>query len=270
MFATRRELQKFKALGYEVETIAGYVYPKALCGAIPLHGFWSKPKYHEYTIYDSEKPALGSLEYQGITGFVYLPSTITPPTIHEVGAYANQHCEANKKYLISVIPLWHTVQRDMVYVTTEVEATVFRRKGYLPYAESKGWKMFSKNVPGSVPLYRLYNSHPSVVDHMFATAEKKGEWLKRGYTQEGIAGYIYPDNRCGTKRLHQLWQGFEYAEKAYSAQSIYRKVGRSHQDHEYAVDEREVHSLTHTWKYENQGCVGYVYDPSTPSSGSVY
>lgn len=166
--------------------------------------------------------------------------------------------------------MWHTVHRDMVYVTSEVEAATFRRKGYVPYAQAKGWKMFSKKVPGSVPLYRLYNPHPSTIDHMFALEEKKHEWTSRGYHEEGIAGYVYPHGICGAKRLHQLWLGHEYAEKAYAAKSIYRKLGKSHQDHEYAVDVSEVKWLVDNFKYENQMCVGYVYDPSTPSSGSVY
>ncbi|KAL0958264.1 hypothetical protein HGRIS_000417 [Hohenbuehelia grisea] len=270
MFATDSDVQKYKSLGYSVEVTAGYVYPKERCGAIPLHGFSKPGVYHEYTATQRERGILAAeLHYQGIAGFVYPPTVITPSP--DVDTHDTQHCESNKKYLIGVTPLWHAVHRDMVYVTDPGEIALFKQKGYGSYAASKGWKMFSKRVPGSVPLYRLYNSDPAVIDHMFALGQTKGAWTSRGYIEEGIAGYVYPDGRCtGTKRLEQLWMGYEFVTKAYSATSIYRKVGRSHQDHEYTVDGNEVKWLTDSWKYRRQVSVGYVYHPSTPSSETIY
>ncbi|OAX35549.1 hypothetical protein K503DRAFT_773349 [Rhizopogon vinicolor AM-OR11-026] len=66
--------------------------------------------------------------------------------------------------------------------------------------------IFTTQVSGSIPLYRLYN--PTTVDHLYttSTAQKGSAVAQDGYRYEEIAGYVYESDVCpDTVPLYHLY-----------------------------------------------------------------
>lgn len=106
------------------------------------------------------------------------------------------------------------------------------------------------HLPGTVPLYRYYNGHPSTYDHYY-TITDKGPVIAGGagssWIREGFEGYIYPSAQTGTTPLYQYWNPV---------------LG----DHFYTIN---VNELGPSGKdgYSFEKIEGYVY--ATPATGTV-
>ncbi|MFH1391813.1 MAG: hypothetical protein ABIH20_05870 [Candidatus Diapherotrites archaeon] len=115
--------------------------------------------------------------------------------------------------------------------------------------------IYETQEPGTVPLYRMWNGSSGNEDHFYtadfaernrviATYAGYGAGASsHGYADEGIAGYIYPDNfhPSGTVPLYRLWKG-DFG-------------GR---DHFYTTN-LEERNIAISNGYHDEGITGYVW-----------
>ena len=104
--------------------------------------------------------------------------------------------------------------------------------------------IYSKQISGSVPLYRYYlNINGRFFDHFYTTVETeigtttRGQRGKYGYWSEGIVGYCFPTSKPGTIPLYRYYHPHGY-------------------DHFYTTNSAEIGTTTPhaTGKY------GYTYE----------
>ena len=95
-------------------------------------------------------------------------------------------------------------------------------------------------APNAVPLFRLYSSAES--DHYYtANATERNALLSAGdYVSQGIAGYVYPDQECGTVPLYRLSNTVTL------------------DDNFFTTDEAEVFDFVDQLKYREIGVTAYV------------
>lgn len=96
--------------------------------------------------------------------------------------------------------------------------------GELNNAISNGWVSRGvvcytspAQVPGTIPLYRLYN--PSLTDHVYTTNPQEYNVLQSVfYVPEGIVGYVFPKTSPvpGAVPLHRFYAGSSHAYHRYS------------------------------------------------------
>ena len=108
---------------------------------------------------------------------------------------------------------WNSKNVDHFYTTNIAEigtgvAGTRGRHGYI--SEGTQCRIYKSRKPGTVPLYRYYNSH--VCDHFYTTNSHEigtttpGRYGKHKYKSEGIAGYCYPRRVAGTVPLYRYWK----------------------------------------------------------------
>ena len=100
----------------------------------------------------------------------------------------------------------------------------------------------------AVPFYRLYG--PMQIDHFYtANVDEMVNAISHlGYVEEGIAGYIYPDQVSGTVPFYRLYN---------PAQT----------DHLYTTNVAERDNAMSHLGYLNEGIAGYIYPDQV--SGTV-
>jgi hypothetical protein len=86
----------------------------------------------------------------------------------------------------------------------------------------------------------LYN--PTSRDHFYTTdaSERDSAVRQHGYTSEGVAGYVFPQQIQGAVALHRLWNP-------------------SVRDHFYTADASERDRAVVQYGYTSEGVVGHVY-----------
>lgn len=96
------------------------------------------------------------------------------------------------------------------------------------------------NVPGTVPLYRLYQ--PTIIDHFYTTniSEAQNAIQHLGYNDEGVAARIWPSHAFGTVPLYRLYS-----------------PGAT--DHFYTTNSAERNNAISHLGYNDEGIAGYVY-----------
>jgi len=102
---------------------------------------------------------------------------------------------------------------------------------------------------GTVSLYRLYSQTDQ--NHFYtASASERDIAIGRGYTDEGIAGYIYPSQEQGTTPLYVLYNA-------------------TFKDHFYTINESDkTYALNHG--YADYGIAGYIYSTQQPDTVPFY
>ncbi|KAJ7247312.1 hypothetical protein C8J57DRAFT_1523085 [Mycena rebaudengoi] len=134
---------------------------------------------------------------------------------------------------INLYRLYHPNDNgDHFYTTDREERARAQRSGYT--AEGIAGRVFAAAGDRTlVPLYRAYN--PSSGDHFYTTSlnERKAAWQ---YTKEGITGYVYPSQICGSVKLVRLY---------------------NNQDHFYTTDPQEVNDARRAG-YHVEGDAGYI------------
>ncbi len=86
-------------------------------------------------------------------------------------------------------------------------------------------------IPGTVPLYRLYNGF----DHLYTTSEveRKKAMADFGYkNDEGITGYVFPTKVQGSVPLYRLYNGRDHL---YTTSDVERKKAMA--EFGYTTDE---------------------------------
>ncbi|KAG0041552.1 hypothetical protein BGZ83_001660 [Gryganskiella cystojenkinii] len=97
--------------------------------------------------------------------------------------------------------------------------------------------------PSTIPIYRLYSSGGT--DHFYTTsaAERDNASNNLGYTQEGIAGYVYPSE----------------AAPCQSTVPIYRMYNGAIVDHFYTADPEEAQNAIKHLGYNDEGKAWYMF-----------
>ncbi len=142
----------------------------------------------------------------------------------------------------STVPLlraWSEAATDHFYTTNTTEMDAFLAKGYTSQGVAAQILPSDTQAPTAVPLFRLYSSKSS--DHYYtANASNRDTVLGRGnYVSDGIAGYVYADQECGTVPLYRL----------YNSDIL---------DNFFTTDEAEVFDFVDQLGYENRGITAYV------------
>lgn len=144
----------------------------------------------------------------------------------------------------SFVPLYRAYNGPIVdhfYTTsvTELDNAV-NQLGYSPEGITGRVLTAESDWPyvKAVPLYRAYN--PQITDHFYTASES--EWNNAvenlEYSREGIAGYIYAEQVCGSIPL-------------------YRTYDVAGTDHFYTTNEQEYEGVV-AGGFANEGIVGYV------------
>ena len=100
-----------------------------------------------------------------------------------------------------------------------------------------------KEVPGTVPLYRLYKDG-GTKHYYTADAKDKRRAMREGYTFENIVGYVSTTQTTGTTPLHLLYRATN---------------GKTRDDHFYTIEEDEKYGAIHKYGYTDQGIACYVW-----------
>ncbi|MFA5992581.1 MAG: hypothetical protein WC796_02670 [Candidatus Pacearchaeota archaeon] len=93
----------------------------------------------------------------------------------------------------------------------------------------------------TVPFYRTYN--PSTGDHFYTMSEteKNNAVANYGYSDEGIAAYIF-----------DIWEP--------DTNPLFRTYNPSTGDHFYTTDETEKNNAVANYGYSDEGTAGYIYN----------
>lgn len=98
---------------------------------------------------------------------------------------------------------------DCLMTTNHDEKENAINNGWTPARVLAFW-ISPAQIPGTVPLYRLYS--PSLTDHFYvSTLAERDSAIRLGFSQEGIIGYVFPKNSAqpGTWPLHRYYHGGE-------------------------------------------------------------
>lgn len=145
---------------------------------------------------------------------------------------------ANKAERDSAINNLKGYTRADKYAWEEYKATSF----YFADEGSEGY-LSPKEVPGTVPLYRLYKDGPK---HFYTAdaAEKDKAISQYGYKLENIVGYVSAVQKPGTTPLYRLYRAAK---------------GNTRDDHFYTTKEDEKFGAIHKYGYADEGIACYVW-----------
>jgi hypothetical protein len=101
--------------------------------------------------------------------------------------------------------------------------------------------VFSTQVTGSVPLYRLVLATSTVLDHFYTTsaAERDNAVKTYSYKYEGIQCYVLPTQMKGTTPLYRLVN--------------------SKPDHFYTISSPEKDNAVKSYGYKYEGIASYIF-----------
>lgn len=103
------------------------------------------------------------------------------------------------------------------------------------------------NIPHTTPLYKLYNAVQN--DRFLTTSveEMQDAMKNRGYEDQGITAYIYPDAQASCAEMVPL----------------YRLYNSAIPDHNYVLTKPSTNSSGMTTEgYVYEGITGYVFPPA--------
>ncbi|KAL0959391.1 hypothetical protein HGRIS_014640 [Hohenbuehelia grisea] len=178
-------------------------------------------------------------------------------------------CEQAAQLAIPVYQMWNTHRKDSYYTTDPASFDGHLQERYTKYQALVPWKVLAKRLPGTVPIYVMYNPSPAIQDHFYTTSEAEREKAAgKGYVNRGILGFAFKDAQCGAVPLCQLWLGHLKYQKKYAQGNVYTKT-KSYQDHIYTIDPKIKQSLIKTWQYVPQGEIGFVFKPTVKAKGWI-
>jgi Repeat of unknown function (DUF5648) len=102
----------------------------------------------------------------------------------------------------------------------------------------------------AVPLFRVYDANAG--DHFYTTsvAQRNNAITNLAYSDEGIAGYVFPTQELHTVPLYRLWS-------------------RRATDHFYTISTAQRDSAVANKGYVDEGIAAYVY-PDTECGGDPF
>ena len=140
---------------------------------------------------------------------------------------------------VPLLRAWSSSGTDHVYTTNTTEMDAFLANNYTAQGIAAYILPADTQAPTAVPLFRLYSSKNS--DHyLTANVTDRDATLNRGnYVSDGIAGYVYPDQECGTVPLFRLNNHVVL-------------------DNFFTTDQAEVYDFVDQRGYHELGAIAYV------------
>ena len=140
---------------------------------------------------------------------------------------------------VPLLRAWSQAATDHFYTTNTTEMNSFLANGYTAQGIAAYILPSDTQAPNAVPLFRLYSSKST--DHYYtANASNRDTVLSRGnYVSDGIAGYVYPDQECGTV---PFWRVYNHGLP----------------DNFFTTDQAEVYDFVDQLGYEELGVTAYV------------
>ena len=151
--------------------------------------------------------------------------------------YQDRAAQACGSPTVALLRAYSPSATDHFYTTDAVELeNAVNNLGYR--SEGDAAQVFSSQVSGSVPLYRLYKTNE---DHFYtASATQRDNAINNsGYKDEGVTAYIYASQICGSIPLYRMYQPTIV-------------------DHFYTVNETEKLDFLDNRGYVDEGITGYV------------
>ena len=151
--------------------------------------------------------------------------------------------------LTSLYRYWKSSITDHFYTTNiaEIGTSTSGQVGNHGYiSEGIQCRLYTRQVAGSVPLYRYWKS--GIGDHFYTTNSHEirttnpGVTGNYGYVSEGIAGFCFPQASAGRVPLYRYWKG--------------------NLDHFYTTNPHEIETVVHgqvgKYGYQSEGVACYV------------
>ncbi|KAK0433111.1 hypothetical protein EV421DRAFT_1718854 [Armillaria borealis] len=134
-------------LGYNDESITGYIYPSASCGGVPFYRLYNPTAHdHFYTANANEKNTAaqtGGYVDEGIAGYV-LPETLLASDFQAPGA-------------VPFYRMYSPTAVDHFYTTDEAQrSNAINNLGFNDEAIAGYIYPSTSQLYGSVPFYRMY------------------------------------------------------------------------------------------------------------------
>ena len=96
-------------------------------------------------------------------------------------------------------------------------------------------------APTAIPLFRLYGADSTDYFYTTSTAQRDQELGTGKYVSQGVTGYVYPNQECGTVPLFR----------------VHLKQNNMNFNF-YTTDQAEVDDFVNMLGYDNVGTIGYV------------
>ncbi|OAA58728.1 Glycoside hydrolase, family 25 [Cordyceps fumosorosea ARSEF 2679] len=147
----------------------------------------------------------------------------------------------------AIVELWRAYSGsagDHFYTTDYSEYNnAVTRLGYS--AEGVAAKIYSYQVPNSIPLYRTWS--PGASDHFYTTSapERDNAVQHLGYVDEGITGYVFATDKVGGLPARLV--------------EFYRAYSPGQRDHFYTTSGPEVDNAVRNLGYTYEGVACYVF-----------
>nr|VWO95760.1 Uncharacterized protein [Ganoderma boninense] len=140
---------------------------------------------------------------------------------------------------VALLRAWSQSVTDHFFTTNTTEMDAFLANGYTAQGIAAYILPSDTQAPTAVPLFRLYSSRSG--DHYYtANATDRDATLNRGnYVSDGIAGYVYLDQECGTVPLYRIYN---------------HTIG----DNFFTTDQAEVYDFVDQLGYTDVGVTAYV------------
>ena len=135
---------------------------------------------------------------------------------------------------VPLLRAWSQTATDHFYTTNTTEMNTFLANGYTDQGIAAYILTSDTQAPTAIPLFRLYSSKDT--DHYYTVnaTERDALLSNSTYVSQGVAGYVYADQECGTVpfwRLHsnKLLENFFTTDQAevydFVDQLGYREIG---------------------------------------------
>ncbi|KAL0953648.1 hypothetical protein HGRIS_004851 [Hohenbuehelia grisea] len=179
------------------------------------------------------------------------------------GGHRHHHhhdvCEQALEHLQTVYEL--RLGYDRMYATnhTEIIELAMNKKWTIPKAGGS-FKVFSKQIKGTIPITRHYN--PKTRRHTLAATEaQRNELNAKGFLPDGDLGFMFPTSICNTQPVEQFWLGSMYTPKVYPGGRTYPQYTPVN-NFVFKMDPTEILQARRS-QYRSQGIIGYGYPLTT-------
>ena len=134
---------------------------------------------------------------------------------------------------------WNKAATDHFYTTNTTEMDTFLANGYTSQGLAAYILPSDTQAPTAVPLFRMYSANST--DHYYTTnTTQRALLIQQGnYLSDGIAGFVYPEEECGTVPLYRIYK---------------HTIG----DNFFTTDQAEVYDFVDQLGYTYMGISAYV------------
>ena len=140
---------------------------------------------------------------------------------------------------LPLLRAWSKTGTDHFYTTNTTEMDSYLANGYTSQGIAAYILPSDTQAPTAVPLFRMYSAKS--IDHYYTTnTTQRALLIQQGnYLSDGIAGFVYPEEECGTVPLYRIYK---------------HTIG----DNFFTTDQAEVYDFVNQLGYTYMGIYAYV------------